>query len=473
MEKSLIRNIGITGITLVSLGLTKLVFNVSIGRVFGASTLGVVSLAMSAAFILVPVVGFFKGATTKYMAEYLGQGDVDSAKGMFKLGFYCTLCLGIMFTFIILTMSSWLSQTIGIEKDTFLSGVPLILLYAFYLHYRLLYYGINKVERYLKAEIISDIIFFVCLGAVVFYFESIFLLPFILSYLCFFMISTYFFKACFGHTSGDKKLIAKKALPYSSIALIGNIASIVVVELGVLLTGMYVSTIWVGYYAAACSIIIPLHFVPRAIEPVIYSSQSYHYGKNRVDLINETLNVFTNWLIIIMSLVVGIAILSSEFVLKLLFGAPYTVASTTLQLLVISTMLRIVATPIIYTFSGTRYIHISTIYGIIVVITSVGCWSILIPTYGIFGTALGLFFGAASSLIFGIFYAHKYFDLNLKANGKIILSSSLLLIIALMIQSFCPYYPMLISIGIFIILFVFVNKEDLQNMYSGFLSNLL
>lgn len=470
MEKTLIKNIGITGIALVFLGLTKLIFNISIGRVFGSSTLGIVTIAMSTAFLFAVVTGFFKAATPKYMAEYLGQGDFDAVKTMFKMGFFFTLCLTIVGTLVALMLSGWISSKIGIERNVFLLAIPLISLYSFYLTYRRIYYGVNRVKQYLRVEVITDIFFFICLGVVVFYIKSLFLLPFILSYTIFFILSTYSFRTYFGHSNADRKIIAKRATTYSSLDLVGNLAGTGTTNLSVVLTGLYVSKEWLGYYAAAYSIVLLLSFIPKMIDPVLFSSQSYQFGKNKHDLINETVNTFTKWLIVIVSLMGGLGILLSSFILKILFGVSYIIASPILQLLFVSAIVSLVGTPINSTFYGTKYVHLSMLYGIISFVLCVSSWLLLMPKYGVFGTALGLCLGAISSLIFGMYYAHKHFDLDLKENVNSFLSFGLILIIAYAIQVFCPYYPVILSIGVFLFVFVLINKADLQYFYTKVIS---
>jgi O-antigen/teichoic acid export membrane protein len=422
VEKGLIRNIGITGIALVFLGLAKLIFNITIGRVFGSYTLGVLTIAMSTAFFFVTVTGFFQSATPKYIAEYLGRGDLDAAKTMFRIGFFFTLCLSILVTVITVILSEWISSKIGIDRDVFLLAIPLISLYTFYLTYRRLYYGVNNVRQYLSVEIISDIIFLACLGVVVFYIKSLLLLPFILSYILFFILSTYLFRSYFGlSANADRKIIAKRAVSYSSLDLVGNIASIGIMNLSVVLTGLYVSKEWIGYYAAAYSIILLLSFVPKMIDPVLFSSQSYLFGKNRHDQINETLNIFTKFLITSVSLMGGLGILLSVYILRILFGVSYIVATPLLQLLFISMILYLDGGPINSTFYGTKYMHLSMVWGIISFVVCVSSWLILIPEYGVVGTAIGLCLGYLSSLMFGMYYAHKYFDLDVKSNVKIFL----------------------------------------------------
>ncbi len=471
MEKTLIKNIGITGIALVFLGVTKLMFNILIGRSFGSSTLGIVTTAMSTVFLFVTVTGFFQNATPKYMAEYLGEGDFDAAKTMFKIGFFFTVCLCILVTLTALVLSGWISSKVGIERNVFLLAVPLITLYTFYLTYRRIYYGINRVKQYLKLEIISDILFLVCLEVIILYIKSLFLLPFILSYMLFFALSTYLFRSYFGRsTNADGKVIAKRATLYSSLDLVGNLASMGTTNLSVVLTGLYVSKEWIGYYAAAYSIVLLLTFVPKMIHPVLFSSQSYQFGKKRHDLINETLNTFTKWLIVIVSLMGGLGILLSAFILKILFGVSYTIASPILQLLFISVIVRLVGTPINSTFYGTKYMHLSMIWGIISFVVCVGSWFILIPEYGVLGTALGLCFGAISSLTFGLYYAHKHFNLVLKENIKNLLTFGLILTVAYAIQEFCPYYPVILSIIVFSILFILINRADLRYFYIKFIS---
>ena len=475
IKETLIKNSILTAVILILVGFRRLIFNVSIGRIFGATDLGLVNIALSIVLLLAAIVTFFKGATTKYMSEYMGMGDVDSAKTMFRIGFFFTLFLSIVAILIAFIMRDWFLHERGIEMGLFLLAVPLIPLSGFYAHYALIYYGINRVKHYFIAQFFSSILFFACLGIVVFYLKSLFLLPFIALYLPFFIISTYLFRSYFkpaNATNVDKKIITLKATKFASFVLIGNLVGIASTELSVILTSAYVSAAWIGYYAAAYALLKPLHLIPDALRPVIYPSQSYQYGKGNSDLINKTLDVSTRWLIVLTSFLCGLYILLSNFILEIVFGTSYTIASTTMQILCIGMLCSIIAVPANNTLIGTKYVHTQAIISIISFIAMVGSWSLLIPMYGIIGTALGFCFSQIIFTILLMYYAHKFFDLDLKSNSKVILFFSLILMISLIIQQFCQYYPTAISVGIFTVVFALINKRDLQDIFKEIFSTL-
>ena len=83
----MIENIALTIIALVSVGLTRLLFNAIVIRSFGPQILGNINLAISTAclFSLVASAGLGPAAT-KYIAEYLGKGEKENSRCSFTIG---------------------------------------------------------------------------------------------------------------------------------------------------------------------------------------------------------------------------------------------------------------------------------------------------------------------------------------------------------------------------------------------------
>lgn len=469
LVKTLIKNSIFTAIILIFVGLRRLIFNIFIGRNFGAAELGVVNIALATVFLLGPFVSFFKGATTKYMSEYLGKGDANSANAMFRIGFFFTLILSIVSIMIMFIFYDWFIYKTNVGANNFLYVVVLIPLSAFYLHYQLIYYGINKVKHYFIMEFLANIVFFIFLGISVYYYKSAFLLPFILTYLLFFMISTYFFKSYFKPIPADNKIITLKATKFSSYLLIGNLVGVVGREFSVLITSSYVSTLWLGYYVAAFTLLKPLNLIPSVLRPVIYPSQSYQFGKGRFDLISKTLNESTRWLAVLTSFMCGIYILLSDFILEVMFSSSFTMASLTMQILAIGMFCAIITVPSNNTLTGTKYVRTQTIISIIYLIAMVIPWIFLIPVYGIIGTAIGIGLSELIFMILCMYYGWKLFDLDIKTIIKIIFSFSTILIISFIIKQHFPLYPIIMSISVFSIFFVLLNKQDFQGIFNEIL----
>jgi O-antigen/teichoic acid export membrane protein len=471
LKNSVFKNIIMTVIALTFLGMTNLVFNILIAKEFDAATLGSLNLVISTAllFSLIITTGF-GSAVTKYLAEYLGKRDSNGARLSFQISFKFVFVLSALLFIFAVILSEPISNIIGVERKLFLFATPLIPLYAFYELYKNSYYGVNIVKKYLRNEIISDIIFFMILGVVVFYLRCWLILPFILLYLVFTMLSTADFFCYLKPVKVKQKGITKNIVAFASISFIGTFASMSRMRLSMVLSGVYVSAEHVGYYAAAYSFLTALYLIPRAMSLVIFPSFSYHYGKNDYRGITKILNQSTRWLSIIILLLGGIAVFLSKNILQLLFGSEYANASLTLQVLILSACASIVAIPAVNSLSGTKYVKIPNIAGVLGLISCLVLWPFLIPKYGIVGTSIGFLISTIVTSSIPMYYAWKYFNLDLKKFSQILLISFLILVVSLLIESALPFFPTFISTAVFVVVFCAVFRQDLSDIYKKMIS---
>jgi len=294
LKDPVFKNTILTIIALIFLGTTNMIFNIVIAKEFDAATLGSLNLVISTALLLsfVAVIGLGPAAT-KHLAEYLGKGNTNGAKLSFQTTFRFVLILSMMLFLFAVVLSAPISNIIGVERKLFLLATPLIPLYAFYTLYKNSYYGVNKVKKYLKNEIIADVVFFMVLGVVVFYLRCWLILPFVLLYLIFTILSTADFLDYFKPVKNKQKGLTKKIMTFASISFIGTFASTSRMRLSMVVTGVYVSPEYVGYYAAAFSFLTALYLIPRAMGLALFPSFSYHYGKNDYGSITKMLNQST------------------------------------------------------------------------------------------------------------------------------------------------------------------------------------
>lgn len=472
MKETLIKNSILTAIVLILVGLRRFVFNILVGRNFGPTELGFVNIAFSTVIIIGTFVSFYKVASAKYISEYLGKNDVNSANAVFRVSFFSTLVLSIISITIMFIMKDWYVNKIGIEASYFLFVLVLIPLSAFYLHFNSIYYGINKVKQYFVMEIFTSTIFFIFLGISIIYLKSAFLLPFILAYLFFFILSLYHFRTYFKSERANENKITLEMSKFSSFVLIGNLVGVVGTEFSVLLTSYYVSAEWIGYYVAAYALLKPLQLVPSILRPVLYPTQSYQYGKGDYDLIKKTLNISTQWLTVLSSFICGIYILLSDSILETIFGVQYTFASSTMQILSIGMFFGIITVPVNSTLIGTKYVRTQAIISITILLAMAFSWVLLIPSYGIIGTAIGLGIGQFILMILLMYYGWKLFDLDLKETIQTIFYFALILATSFMIQHLCFYYSNVVSISIFFVLFTLVNRKILQDICMNIISTI-
>ena len=474
LRASIFKNTILTIVALIFLGSTNLVFNILIAKEFDAATLGSLNLVISTALLLsLAVATGFGPAATKYLAEYLGKRDSNSAKSSFQISFKFVFVLSALLFLFAVILSEPVSNIIGVERKLFLFATPLIPLYAFYELYKNSYYGVNSVGKYLRNEVISDVTFFVVLGIVIFYLRCWLILPFILLYLVFTVLSTADFFCYLKPVKVKQKGITKSIVAFASISFVGTFASMSRMRLSMVLSGVYVSAEHVGYYAAAYSFLTALYLIPRAMSLTLFPSFSYHYGKNDSSSITRMLNQSTKWLTIIILLLGGITIFLSKNILQILFGSEYAGASLTLQILILSACSTIVDIPAVNSLSGTKYVKIPNIAGVLGLISCLVLWPFLIPKYGIVGTAAGFLISTVVTSSIPLYYAQKYFNLNLKNFSQTLLISFSILAVALLIKSALLFFPTIISTAVFTAVFCAVFRKDLLGIYKKTLSVIL
>lgn len=473
MKDSVFKNIIMTVIALIFLGMTNLVFNILIAKKFDAATLGSVNLVISTALLLSLAVSTgFGPAATKYLAEYIGKGDSNCAKFSFQTTFKFVFVLSVILFVFAIALSEPISKMVGVERKLFLFATPLIPLYAFYGLYKNSYYGVNAVKKYLRNEIISDAVFFIALGAAVFYLRCWLILPFILLYLVFTILSTADFSSYLKPVKVKQKGLTKNIVTFTSISFIGTFASMSRMRLSMVLSGVYVSTEYVGYYAAAYSFLTALYLIPRAMSMALFPSFSYHYGKNDPSNITRILNHSTKWLSIMVFLLGGITIFLSKNILQILFGHEYAGAGLTLQILVLGACTSIVAIPAVNSLSGTKYVKIPNIAGVLGLISCLVLWPFLIPRYGIVGTAVGFLISTIITSSIPMYYAWKYFNLDLKNFLRVVAISFSIIGSALLINML-QFFQTLIPTAVFVVIFCAVFRGDLLEIYRKTVSIIL
>lgn len=475
-KELLIRNAILTGVALIFVGLTQVIYNVVIGKTFGASILGQMNLVISVAILFSLVIStFVENPATKFLSEFLAKKNEKKVKYTFTMLQKWTIIGCIVLVIIAFIFSGIISSKIKLNEELFLIGLPLVFLIGTHHFYRGCFYGLNKVNKYFKFEVISSLAFFVILGMVVIW-EQALLLPFIVFYGLFSIFSVINLKGYLKRDSNQDKdpfKLRKNIGTYGAIAMIGTFASISKACIANIFTGGYLSPEQVGFYSAAVSITLILQFVPSVMGKVLLPSMSYSYGKNDLQTLKRILNKTTLWLSIVALLLGGIFIILSEKILTILFTSEFTVATFSLQTLIIGACLLTLARPAVSVLSGTKYVKIPNIAGVLGLILSLALWPYLIPKFGINGTATGYILGVLVTLIIPLYYAREYFGLELKKSSFVVLTAAILLAIAIYAKEFIPLYPDLLMTGVFAIVFITIFRRDIFGMFSEIKSNLL
>lgn len=469
----LLRKVMLTIIALMSLGLTKLIFNMVVIRRFGPELLGNINLSISTAllFSLVASAGL-SPAATKYVAEYSGKGDEENSKRSFTIALFLNLVLSITMSLLMFANSGRLAQFMNGQQIWFAKASLVTFSYSFYLLCKSVYYAIDKVETYFKNELFADAIFYLTLFVLVlFNFGPFLIMPFVLLYSVFVLWALWVQRSSISISLCTKlsktKRNIKEILSFSSIALVGTLSSMGGRYLSTMLTGTYSGAKEVGYYSVALSAIAPFYLLSKGVSMVLFPSMSGYYGKEDRASIGSTLNESTRWLLIISSLVCGIAIVFGRFIFSMATGTDNQTGIIAFQILIIGAYISIIGVPSISTLSGTKYVHIPNIAALLGLALSIISWRMLIPSYGIVGTALGLVVLTATSTSISMCYAQKLFFNKLLKNLKVVLLFGCVLVGSLLFgKYFFSYrsYPQIASGLVFTLIFIVIYKNELYTI---------
>jgi len=472
----MLRKVILTIIALGSLGLTKLIFNVVVIRRFGPELLGNINLAISTAFLfsLFASAGL-SPATTKYIAQYAGKSDEKNSKRSFTIGLFFNLILSIIISLLMFANSKQLAELMNGEQIWFAKGSLVVFLYSLYLFCKRAYYGIDKVETYFKNEIFADAIFFLMLFILVlFNLASFLIMPFILLYSVFLLWALYVQRSWISISLCTKiskiKKNIKEILSFSSICLLGNLSSMGGRYISTMLTGTYASAKEVGYYSTSLSVATALSLLSNAVFMVLFPLMSRYYGKEDYASIRSTLNDSTRWLLIVSSFLCGIAVIFSGLIFSIVTGTDNQIGVFALQILIVGAYIGINGVPSISSLSGTKYVYIPSIAALIGLTLSIISWRMLIPRYGIIGTALGLVVLSATTTSIAMYYARKIFFKKLFKNLKVGLFSGFILISSLLFGKYLflsPLYSQIASGLVFTLIFISIYKNELYIIGKG------
>ena len=255
---------------------------------------------------------------------------------------------------------------------------------------------------------------------------------------------------------------------YGIIALIGTMASMSKAYIANIFTGIYLSTEQVGFYSAAVSITAILLYSPTIMGRVLLPTMSSSYGEGDACAIRKLLAVATLWLSLISLFLGFIFIILSEEILVILFKPAFSEATLSLQMLILGLCLSTIIVPSVSALSGTKFVKIPNSAGVIGLFVSLALWPILIPRFGINGTAIGYIAGSACTSIIILYYATKYYDLSLKRTYLAIATCSLIFAAASIINIILNQPSNWIAAGVFAFLFLLRFKGEIHEIYRKF-----
>lgn len=464
----LIKNTFLTGFALAFAGLTRVIYSIAVAKSFNADILGQMNLVISIAMLLSLVISIItESAAIKFLSEFPSDSD---RKNTFALLLRWLLIGSLILIMATYSLQNYIFQYTKIDNDVFIMSLPLILLISAHHFYRGCFYGLNAIDKYLKLELVSTALFFLVLGAVVSIWRQNLLWPFLAYYLLFTLLGIVSLKE-YIRPSKKPFALGRYIGVYGIVATIGTLASISKAHLANISIGIYLSPEEVGFYSAAVSITMILMYAPTILGRVLLPTISYSYGAGDVHTIKKLLDITTIWLSIAVFFLGGIFIILSKEILILIFTPAFSEAAFSLQMLILDLCLATMALPAVSALVGTKYVRIPAFAAIFSTLVSIAVWPYLIPKFGIDGAAAGYIIGTLLGTIGPLFYAKKYFGMEMRKLSFMIFLSLFLFGFASAIGHYAKYSSW-VTAFIFAALFLIILRKDLSAIYYDVKKNL-
>lgn len=398
----LVKNSFYTGAALIFIGLTPFIFNFFIGRTFGAETLGSINIIINFCLIItIFISNFFGSAGNKYLAEFRGRNYLDNFLYTFKIIFFGSTFFLIIIGIILYVNWNYFFNKFSLPEDLLIPIIFYIFLRTIYILLRKTLYGMDLVKHYAYNEIFAAIFMFTMIGYVCYNNVPNFLIhTYLVSYFIFLILCIFTLSKNFKKTTSSmdrmnnfsKNDVMKAFSRYGLVSMAGTVASTGTGYLSVIVTGMYLNHAEAGVYTAVLSIVSILMFFPKLFIQVFLPEFSKLFGegakKKIVKIFKQTFFI----LFLFSSITCLILLFLSDRIL-MLFGQDFSGGSTILKIILPSLFIRMISIPCNAFLSGTKYILVPNIGGIIILMVSSFLWFLLVPNYNGLGIAIGYSLG--------------------------------------------------------------------------------
>jgi O-antigen/teichoic acid export membrane protein len=168
----------------------------------------------------------------------------------------------------------------------------------------------------------------------------------------------------------------------------------------------------VGLFAAAVAITAPLALLPRAISLVTFALMARLHGAGESDSVRALLQGSTEWLVFLLGIPSGLAIINAGPLLGFVFRPEFVPAAAATQLIIAGAYITDISRPSIDGLASTSHVRVATIASFSGLAVSLATWLILVPQDGITAAGLGFALGAAITALIPAFAAILYIGTN-------------------------------------------------------------
>ncbi len=377
---------------------------------------GLISLANTVFSIGFTIAGLgISMGVARQAAYYLGKKDENKAKGIFKAGIFIVLISSVFATTFIFISADKIAETFHNEMLSFPVRV-FILALPFALISDVII-GIFRAKGSAKEKFVFidflpnflKVILFSTMVALAFPFEKIvalYILPVLISYI---LCIAYFKRHVDLKTNISVFEVWKPLLLFSLPIYLPGLISLAFTTSNNIIIGYYLDAAQVGIFNAAALLSGVLLQLMPAIAFLYLPIASQIYAQNDLLKLKRVFSSITKWATSIALPVFLVMALFPEEVVNFLYGSQYLVGAAVLSILSVGYFINTAFGPSGMTFVAIGKPRILTYVSAINAITNITLNILLVPKYGIIGSAYAVSITyILSKIIFGVILYKNY-----------------------------------------------------------------
>jgi putative peptidoglycan lipid II flippase len=380
--------LGMAGVVLQ--GTSRVITNLTIGRIGGPIVLGTVASAISTAQLLSLMWPTSTGsAASKFVARARGKQDFEETSAVAShLG---TRTLQTTVVLACAAVPAWMALDGG---DLFggLWVAILVMGYSGYSFTRGLHFGSAQILRATKWDLVTSILGI--LGVLASLILGVRGLPLLMPLAAASLIYTF---ACWPWRARGTldPAIRREIDIFVALASAGTLASSGFLQLSMIAARLEGGREGAGQYAAALALATPLSIVAGSLSLVLYPSMSEAFGRGDHESLRRQTDQATRFLAVVMVAVVGSLALCSRLIVSLIWGARYVDAGELLPILLVAILSTTLGVPSVNSLTSRRQdgMFITTSASILGLVIGATTWVLTTPQFGAVGIAIGYLAG--------------------------------------------------------------------------------
>lgn len=457
--------LSITSLAIV--GSVKILFNMIVGRSFGANSvevLGMSSVVLSLALLLTTLCSTgFMNVASKFISDALSKNDAPRARRLHEIIVRDTVILSLVSAAIVGILAPELSVILHVDLIYFAFAVPIIVVGSLYYVLRATFYAVGAVTAYFKREIFADSVFFVVLAGVILLGSAgLILLSFVVMYLTFTVLSFMSVRKRLPRNEARMVLPMKEEHTFAGLSTLGTVMSVAVIYLGNILVGGVMGAYSAGIFAAALTAANLALLIENGFAQVLIPEIAFLWGAEKSEELRRDI---MNWTIVLQlsaALFIGPMIIMSEDILNLLFGADYLSGRNAMIIMLVGTYILTVARTALSALQATDRLKLIATVSAAAFVAAAVSWVFLIPAWGIEGAAAGYLVACTFNTIIPLVYARKKWTLGLRPLVIPNLSFAILMIAIIAFMNLDDFYVRAASTVSFALIYTAINYSKIR-----------